>query len=192
MRDDRRYKRGERYMNTNEFGFYSKEVAAKLDINASTLRQWCLKIEDETYEIERNDKDQRIFYERDINLLFEIKKEIEKTRNRDNAIKTVVARYKSNDIVEKTLSVNENKPDTITLSKSDLEEMLNQAAERGANMALEKFNDSIEKRDRVLLNQLSDSLEKKRLEIASAEEENQKKSIFSKWFGFKKDKKNAE
>lgn len=76
----------------NEFGFFSKEVSLKLDINSSTLRQWCLLIEDASYKFERNNKDQRVFYERDINLLFEIKQKIERTRNREDAIKTVVSK----------------------------------------------------------------------------------------------------
>jgi hypothetical protein len=40
----------------NEYGFFSKDVALKLDINASTLRQWCLameKEEKEGYEFQR-------------------------------------------------------------------------------------------------------------------------------------------
>lgn len=32
------------------------------------MRQWCLEIEKEGYKFERNEKDQRIFFERDINI----------------------------------------------------------------------------------------------------------------------------
>jgi transposase-like protein len=92
----------------NEYGFFFKEVALKLDINASTLRQWCLAMEKEGYEFNRN----------------------KKARNRDDAIKRVVSRQRSVDNVEKLLSVNENKLDNITVSKGDLEELIQGAVEK--------------------------------------------------------------
>jgi DNA-binding transcriptional MerR regulator len=177
----------------NEYGFFSKDVALKLDINASTLRQWCLAMEKEGYEFQKNDKNQRIFYDRDISLLFELKMLIEKTRNRDDAIKSVVSKRKSVDNTEKLLSVNENERDNITVSKSDLEEIIQRSVEKAIEKEREsmfkafemKLNDTVEQRDRYLLHQLNESMEQKRLEIAAAkeEEENKKprKGIFS-WF----------
>lgn len=171
----------------SEYGFFSKEVALKLDINASTLRQWCLAMEKEGYEFERNDKDQRIFYDRDINLLFELKNLIEKTRNREDAIKTIVSRKKSVDNVEKTLSVNENERDNITVSKSDLEELIQKAVEKEREAMFQAFerkmNDVIENRDRQLIHNLNESMEQNRLEIATAQEEEKKKGFWARLLG---------
>ena len=176
----------------NEYGFFSKDVALKLDINASTLRQWCLAMEKEGYEFHRNDKEQRIYYERDINLLFELKNLIEKTRNRDDAIKTVVSRQKMVDNTEKMLSVNENKHDNITVSKSDLEELIQASVEKAIEKEREamfkafemKLNNTIEQRDRKLMESLRESQEERKvlLQLATAQEEEKKKGFFARLF----------
>jgi hypothetical protein len=176
----------------NEYGFFSKDVALKLDINASTLRQWCLAMEKEGYEFHRNDKEQRIYYERDINLLFELKNLIEKTRNRDDAIKTVVSRRKTIDNTEKMLSVNENEHDNITVSKSDLEELIQASVEKAIEKEREamfkafemKLNNTIEQRDRKLMESLRESQEERKvlLQLATAQEEEKKKGFFARLF----------
>jgi hypothetical protein len=176
----------------NEYGFFSKDVALKLDINASTLRQWCLAMEKEGYEFHRNDKEQRIYYERDINLLFELKNLIEKTRNRDDAIKTVVSRQKTIDNTEKMLSVNENEHDNITVSKSDLEELIQASVEKAIEKEREamfkafemKLNNTIEQRDRKLMESLRESQEERKvlLQLATAQEEEKKKGFFARLF----------
>ena len=176
----------------NEYGFFSKDVALKLDINASTLRQWCLAMEKEGYEFHRNDKEQRIYYERDINLLFELKNLIEKTRNRDDAIKTVVSRQKTVDNTEKMLSVNENEHDNITVSKSDLEELIQASVEKAIEKEREamfkafemKLNNTIEQRDRKLMESLRESQEERKvlLQLATPQEEEKKKGFFARLF----------
>ncbi|MBP1944649.1 DNA-binding protein [Cytobacillus luteolus] len=174
----------------NEYGLFSKDVALKLNINSSTLRQWCLSMEKEGYEFERNDKDQRIFYNRDITVLLDIKNEIEKTRNRDNAIKSIVSREKATNNTEKTLSVNEENRDIITVSKEDLAELIQSSVEKAIEKEREamfkafekKLNDTIEHRDRYLVHQLNESMEQKRLEIAATQEE-KPKGFLSRLFG---------
>lgn len=175
----------------NEYGFFSKDVALKLDINPSTLRQWCLAMEKEGYEFQRNEKEQRIFYNRDINLLFELKNLIEKTRNRDDAIKSVVSRQKSVNNAEKMLGVNENERDNITISKEDLQGLIQESVEKAIEKEREamfkafemKMNDTIEQRDRYLVHKLNESMEQKRLEIAAAQEEKKKKGFWARLFG---------
>lgn len=166
----------------NEYGLFSKDVALKLEINSSTLRQWYPAIEKEGYEFEKNDKGQRIFYERDINMLFEIKSTIKRTNNRDNSIKAVVSRYLMENNAKNTPSVSGKKRDKISLTKDELQAMLNAAAEQGANNALEKFNHSLEQRDRLIVNEMLDSMEQRRLELAAAQEQEDKKGFWSKLF----------
>lgn len=175
----------------NTIGYFAKEVALKVDINTSTLRQWCLAMEKLDYTFERNDKEQRIFYESDINMFFEVKREINKTRNRDNAIKTVVSRYLYEKNSEKTSSVRGYEHDNVVISVQELERIIersvNRAIENEREIMLEGFerriNNAIEQSDLKLVNQVrkkQNDEEQKYLEIAATSEV--KQSFFSKWF----------
>lgn len=62
----------------NEFGIFSKEVATSLDISTSNLRKWSLLLEESGYVFERNKKNQRIYYNRDVNALSQMKIFMEK------------------------------------------------------------------------------------------------------------------
>jgi len=174
-------------------GMYSKQVALHLEINPNTLRRWCLELEKEGYEFERNENEQRIFYDRDLVALSEVQKLLAQRQSMEVATKSVAVKYKDKKNAEKMVSVIENKGDFITLSKTDLEELLDQAAERAADLVLEKFNSAVEQRDRTLIHQLHETMDQKRLEIAASieekQKENEKKNFISKWFGFGKKKK---
>jgi len=174
-----------------KMGAFSKETALHLGINPNTLRRWCLELEKEGYEFERNANDQRIFYDRDVIALSEVQKLLVQRQSMEIATKTVAVKYKDKKNAEIMMGVIEKTSDSVTLSKTDLEEMLDQAAERGANLALTKFNSVIEQRDRSLIHQLHESMEQKRLEITAATEEKQKESFLAKLFGFGKNQKNA-
>ncbi|WP_456275067.1 DUF3967 domain-containing protein [Bacillus sp. AK031] len=182
----------------SDFGYFSKDVALKLEINASTLRQWCLAIEKEDYQFERNDKDQRIFYERDINMLFELKSLIDKTRDRDNAIKSIVSRYNSDNNAINTLSVNGKKRDSEARSHEeilDLKETVRQQNEllqefmkkmdqqqKYIEERLEKQEERQEKRDALLMESLRESQETKQLLLATKEEKKYRKGFFNRIF----------
>ncbi|GIN87588.1 hypothetical protein J6TS2_39740 [Heyndrickxia sporothermodurans] len=56
------------------FGYFSKDVALELEITTSTLRRWSIELEKLGYVFDRNDKEQRIYYERDFKALRELKK----------------------------------------------------------------------------------------------------------------------
>ncbi|WP_163531458.1 DNA-binding protein [Halobacillus ihumii] len=153
------------------YGFFAKEVALKLDIKPSTLRQWALALEEEGYEFQRNDKEQRIYYDRDISMFFELKKCIEKKRNRQDAIKAVAKQYRDRKNAEKTLSVLEQKPDPSTLSKQDFQSIINEAVERAyvkgkedgkqeTQMLFNKMDERLEARDRRLLDGINQRVDK--------------------------------
>lgn len=185
----------------SDFGYFSKDVALKLEINASTLRQWCLAIEKAGYQFERNDKDQRIFYERDINMLFELKSLIEKTRDRDNAIKAIVSRYNADANAINTLSVNGNERDKEATSNKEITELKETVKQQNALLQefmkkmdqqqkyieerLEKQEQRQEKRDSLLMESLRESQETKQLLLAAKEEEEVKikPGFFSRLFG---------
>lgn len=56
-----------------EYGYFAQEVAKQLDINANTLRRWSIELEKMEYIFERNDRNQRIYYLKDINVLKQMK-----------------------------------------------------------------------------------------------------------------------
>ncbi|MER2460446.1 MerR family transcriptional regulator [Bacillus subtilis] len=184
--------------NGNEFGTLSKEVAIYLDINPNTLRRWSLELEKHGYIFERNTKEQRIYYERDIQTLSELKIILDKGQSMDNATKAIASKHKDRKNAEKTLSViinGERDNEQITLSKRDLESMIESTVEKAVIKAIEqereaifcafelKMNDSIEKRDRLLMQSINRTMEEKRLEIAAAQEEKEeKKSWWNKLF----------
>ncbi|PFI06562.1 DNA-binding protein, partial [Bacillus cereus] len=49
-----------------EYGYFAQEVAKQLDINTNTLRRWSIELEKMEYIFERNERNQRIYYENDI------------------------------------------------------------------------------------------------------------------------------
>ncbi|EOO25648.1 hypothetical protein IIU_06100 [Bacillus cereus VD133] len=56
-----------------EYGYFAQEVAKQLDINTNTLRRWSIELEKMDYIFERNERNQRIYYEYDINVLKQMK-----------------------------------------------------------------------------------------------------------------------
>lgn len=177
----------------SEYGLFAKEVAINLEINPNTLRRWSLELEKYGYEFTRNEKDQRIYYDRDMLVLTDFKRMIEKTQSLENAAKAVVKRAKDRENAEKMLSVITEDSDKISLSKTELETIIEKAVERAVEKEREsmfkafesKINDLIESRDRQLIESLRESQETKQqlLQLAAAHEEEKKKGFFARLFG---------
>jgi DNA-binding transcriptional MerR regulator len=166
-------------MNAETYGSFSKEAANNLDITTSTLRRWSIALEKDGYKFEKNDKGQRIYYERDYKALREIKSLLKSGRPFDECVHAVVARVEHD---QKTLSVHEKEDEMVRLSKSELQDMLTQAAELGSAQAIEKMKQNPDLvRDRMLMESLRKSLttvqeqQKSLLETAAAQEKQQKR-----------------
>lgn len=168
-----------------EYGMFAKELALNLEINTNTLRRWAIELEEQGYEFSRNDKNQRIYYERDIVALSSFQKIIEKTQSLENTAKAVVSKVNDKKNAEKMLSVIEVDKDKIVLSKEELDELINkvanEAVERAAEHFSRKFMDVIEQRDRKLIHNLTETMEQKRLEVAATTVE-EKRGFFSRLF----------
>ena len=168
-----------------EYGMFAKELALNLEINTNTLRRWAIELEEQGYEFSRNDKNQRIYYERDIVALSSFQKIIEKTQSLENTAKAVVSKINDKKNAEKMLSVIEVDKDKIVLSKEELDELINkvanEAVERAAEQFSRKFMDVIEQRDRKLIHNLTETMEQKRLEVAATTVE-EKTGFFSRLF----------
>lgn len=165
-------------MNDNKqtIGYFAKKVASDLDITTSSLRRWALELEKIGYEFERNDKDQRIYYERDINALKQLKELVNDSVPLVDALNVIKSRFSDTINATKTPSVYEEE---MRFSRDELESIIDKAVKKAVEEDRElliktfetKLNDLIENRDRVLTKQLRDSLESTQLQIAAAHEE---------------------
>lgn len=81
----------------NKYRLYnSVEAAKKLNIGFSTLRKWCLALEKNGYKIKRGAKRGRIFDEKDLFLLDELKHLIkEKHFNLNDSVEFLLKNVKS-------------------------------------------------------------------------------------------------
>lgn len=166
--------------NAPSFGYFAKDVAAELNITTSTLRRWSIELEKQGYYFTRNEKEQRIYYERDFQALRELKKLLSQSASFADALNAVISRDAQAKNATQTPSVF---TDDIRLSTRQLEEIIHktvkQAIEEEREAMLQAFeykiNDVVEKRDRILTKQLQQSLEERRVEIAAAAEEKEKK-----------------
>lgn len=168
-----------------EYGMFAKELALNLDINTNTLRRWAIELEEQGYEFSRNDKNQRIYYERDIVALSDFQRIIEKTQSLENTAKAVVSKVNDKKNAEKMLGVIEDSKNNIVFSKEELDDLINkvadEAVERAAEHLSRKFIDVIEQRDRKLIYNLTQTMEQKQLEVAVANEE-EKPGLFARFF----------
>lgn len=60
-------------MEANERAYWTKEVAERLSIGESTLRKWCLALEDKGYQFTKGQRGSRAFVESDIEVLTKMK-----------------------------------------------------------------------------------------------------------------------
>lgn len=161
-----------------EFGYLAKEVSLQLDINPSTLRRWCLALEQAGYTFTRNEQNQRIFYERDYRAFRRLKELLNKKVSMENAVHTVIS------IVEapsQTPSVHEE----VRLSTRDLQEIIQIEVQKALQAEREvfletlqeKINDSITKRDHQLIKAIRELQEAKQLPAPTKEKK-------KKWFNF--------
>lgn len=163
-----------------EFGYFAKDVALELEITTSTLRRWSIALEKNGYIFERNEKEQRVYYQRDFRALRELKLLLSKSMSFDNTIKVIVAMDFEGMNSQKSLSVHN---EMLRLSKCELETIIKTALEQEREIILtaidEKLNNEIEQRDRQLINQLKKTMEQKQLE---SQEQQKKKGFWSKLF----------
>lgn len=72
-----------------EYGYFVQEVAKQLEINANTLRRWSIKLEKMDYTFKRNDCNQRIYYQKDIEILRQMKIYLKQNWKLDETAATV-------------------------------------------------------------------------------------------------------
>lgn len=144
----------------NKFGYFSKDVAQELQITTSSLRRWSIELENEGYNFQRNEKKQRIYYERDFKAFRELKKLLANSVPFTDAIKAICTRDFEEENAQQTPSVYS---EMVRLSKRELQDIVKQAVEEEREILLqaiqEKLDNTIESRDRILTQQLRKNFE---------------------------------
>jgi hypothetical protein len=183
-----------------------KDMTNRLNIGDSTLRKWCLSLEEHGYNFYRTDQNKRIFTQQDLIVLQQFQKLVqEKNMSMNNASLVVTAKYKkepfSNETeIEQTIEQENNVP--LLRSDNELFERLlthiehqeqRQKQQEEFNKALLKkldeqqkyIEERLNRRDETLIQSLREVQETKKL-IATAEEkreEESKKGLFARLFG---------
>jgi len=81
-------------MEGTETPYSAKEIVARLDIGDSTLRKWCLALEEQNYNFIRTDQNKRMFTEKDSYVLTQFKHLVkDKNMSINNAASIIAAKY---------------------------------------------------------------------------------------------------
>jgi DNA-binding transcriptional MerR regulator len=182
--------------NASEYGYFAKDVAADLEVTTSTLRRWSIELEKAGYKFERNEKDQRIYYERDFKTFRELKKLINNNVVLVDAINAVVSMDVEGLNASQTPSVYREET---RLTKQLLEELLDekinkaiqQAFEEGRQQGREEIKEIINKveqrskeRDDNLISVIRSIQEEKEevKQLIAASQEQEKKTFWQRLF----------
>ncbi len=121
--------------NASEYGYFAKDVAAELEVTTSTLRRWSIELEKAGYKFERNEKDQRIYYDRDFKAFRELKKLISNNVVLVDAINAVVSMDVEGLNASQTPSVYREET---RLTRQFLEEILDEKINKAIHQAFEE------------------------------------------------------
>lgn len=125
-----------------EYGYFAQEVAKQLDINTNTLRRWSIELEKMEYIFERNERNQRIYYENDIDILKQMKEYLNQNwKLEEAATRSMESMENTEENAQKTDSVHEENEVQVTLRKRSETDIL---------MIQEKFSYMLEQQDKIV------------------------------------------
>ncbi|MBN6890047.1 DNA-binding transcriptional MerR regulator [Cytobacillus horneckiae] len=178
-------------MNGTDTPYSSKEVIDKLKIGDSTLRKWCLALEEQNYNFIRTDQNKRLFSEKDVYVLSQFKTLVQDKHLSINTTAEIIAEKYTDDAFSSETQIEQvpNKPfenETLKELKSEVEQLkdMNRLLLNRLDEQQKYIEKRLEKHDEILLNSLRESQETKKLLLEAKEEEQQKKSRkgLLKWF----------
>lgn len=166
-----------------------KEIAGMLNIGDSTLRKWCIALEEHGYIFTRTDNKRRMFFDKDIIVLKHLRELIQvQNLSLENASKVVTTKYKQD---EEQPSAHRNGNNDDRSLESDTQKILNRLEQleefnktlldtidkqqKYIEERLDKQEERMEKRDSMLMESLREAQETKRLMIEAKEEAEKKK-----------------
>lgn len=186
---------------TTDSAYWSKDVSKNLGIGDSTLRKWCLALENEGYKFIKGQNDRRAFLDKDIINLRHFQKLVHEQRiTMEDASKIIVSSINHQ---EGTTSVPTEQPippepknNFMTLEQGNeiierlhQQEQFNKALLEQLNKQQKYIEETLNKRDQHLMEALRESQETKKL-IAAATEKIEQQQEKKNWFSslFKKNK----
>lgn len=176
-----------------ERSFWTKDVAERLEIGTSTLRKWCIALEQEQYSFVKGAKNSRAFVQKDIKVLEQMKKLIQEAgMSIEGAVKVVVSVpftevETDNDLENDNRTPSVLSENVMNLPKGFIEQLLQeqillkekiQQLERIEIMnaeRLERMENRYKERDNLLLTQVREIQETKQLLVASQNKQKEKK-----------------
>ena len=190
-------------MNKVDAPLTAKEVVEKIEIGDSTLRKWCLALEEQNYNFVRTTQNKRMFSDKDVFVLSQFKLLVQtKHLSIQNAAEIIATKYKedilfSNETqVEHPLSEqlkSSSSNEALIEAKEELKAEIEQLKEFNRMLLakldeqqnyiddrLNKLDERTLKRDQMLMESLKASQETKKLLLEAQEEQKKKrKGIFS-------------
>src|SRR5699024_2878625 len=157
--------------------YSASDITALLDIKDSTLRKYCLMLEDKGYEFQKNNRDHRFFRDDDIITLRKFITLKDNGMSLEESAEGVVLWHKGNE--EEVTDVTVRQTDTRDVIERYNNDMTNELSDK-IDKQQEYINDRLEQRDNNLMKVLEENLESQR-QIASASEE--KKGFWKRLFG---------
>lgn len=179
-------------MQTKDKLMSPKEVSHFLNIGDSTLRKWCIALEERDYPFMRTDQNKRLFSEKDQFVLGKFKILVkDKNLSINNAAEILADKY-SDDMVFLDESEESRLPEHRTEIPSEIEKKLGhmqteieqlKELNRTLLVKLDEQHEYIKERDQQLMEMLQDSKENKQLLLEMKEEqEKQSKKGWRNWF----------
>lgn len=179
-----------------------RDMTNRLNIGDSTLRKWCLSLEEHGYNFYRTDQNKRIFTQQDLIVLQQFQKLVqEKNMSMNNASLVVTTKHQKAPFSDETEIEQENNVPSMRSDNQFIERLMTyiehqeerQKQQEQFNKALlerldqqQKYiEERLNKRDETLIQSLREVQETKKL-IAAAEEkreEESKKGFFQRLFG---------
>lgn len=178
-----------------EKAYSPKEMATTFDIGDSTLRKWCLALENNGYVFMRNENNGRVFTDSDLVILRHFQTLVKQYNTQlENAAMLVIDRFGKGVLTSRTGVVPAEKEVEQRSLERSTEDVIDTLLEHIAKQ--EKFNkelldrldqqqayieESIKRRDQFLLESLDEKLESRRM-IAATEDSEPKKGFWSRLF----------
>lgn len=178
-------------MKRTERPYSPKEVILDLDIGDSTLRKWCIALEEAGYSFSRTNANKRLFFERDLIVLKTFRNLVQvQNMSMQNASIIVASKYKDlpslkendennvteigsmmsrlQELTDKMKSLEEQNKELLAMNIRVLEQLESQQR---------YIEERMEERDSLLMQSIRETQETKKL-LLEAEEKQKRKGIF--------------
>ena len=139
-------------MNKADAPYSAKDLSQSLGIGDSSLRKWCLSLEEHGYTFYRTDQNKRLFTEKDIIVLKHYQQLVqEKNMSMNNAALIVTAKFLKEPFSNGTeVEQIETEMNTVPVTRSDIEGLLNRLS------TMEEQQSQLIDMNRLLLSRLDE------------------------------------